>query len=216
MNGEIGLDPALNDILPVHIHICLMTIGVLYRKNRLIICAIVVAFLAGTIYLAWLTQWKSPDLKNTNGGEIPGDPRPEPIGKTTNNRGILVDLCNNDKENEIPDSQHMNSTGYHVPDSPVVEDKFTLVMLTHDRDEILRNVLRWYGNMTKIDSIILYWNNPGKAAPNFYQELNLSIPIITEEVNITNLGDRFQPNSNIRTDGRLIFQSNSNAQTEKD
>ena len=163
-------------------------------------CAIVLASLVTTLCLIWFTRREPADWK---------------IPRVITNRGTLVDLCNNDKQNEIPDSQHMNFTGYHVPDSPLVEDKFTLVMLTHDRDEILRNVLHWYGNMTKIDRIILYWNNPGRSAPDFYQELNLSIPLITEEVNITNLGERFQPNLNIRTEGKPGFQPVANVEIDK-
>ncbi len=161
----------------------------MYRQ----ICAIGLAFMIGILYLIWLTRRESVDWK---------------ITLFITNRSTLVDMCNNDKQNEIPDSQHMDSTGYYVPDSPVVQDKFTLVMLTHDRDEILRNVLQWYDTMTKIDRIILYWNNPGRAAPDFYQELNLNIPLITEEVNITNLGERFRPNSNIRTEGKPRFRPN--------
>ena len=154
------------------------------------------------IVIMWLAHhitWTTP------GGHY--NPHPQPTvtphhGNTENGQAkALVDMCKNAKEPERPDTDHMNSTGFRVPDHAIIEDKFTVVMLTHNRDQILRKVLQWYGRMSRIDRIILYWNNPGRPPPDFHHELNLQVPLVTEQVNIKNLGDRFRPNPLIRTSG---------------
>ena len=176
------------------------------RVNLLCYFLLVVAM--ATLLLLLYFGWSAEQMHGSHNTAFRATDsrRTSSTGNHSSAHGLLVDMCKNDKENEIPDSLHMNSTGYRVPDYPLVNgDKFTIIILTHDRDKILRQVLAWYGKMAKVDRIIVYWNNPERTPPNFSQELRLNVSLIIEAVNITNLGERFRPNPNIRTNGEYLY-----------
>lgn len=105
-------------------------------------------------------------------------------------------------EKRLPRPNTIPGGEYNVPRSPLPEEnKFTVVMLTHDRDAFLWKALKIYANVSAIDQIILYWNNPGRSPPDFQKDIQFTPEILVISVNLTSLNERFLPRAAIRTQG---------------
>lgn len=82
------------------------------------------------------------------------------------------------------------------------EDKYTVIMPTFRRTDILRTVLRHYCDFTEIDKIILVWNNVNDRPPyNIGRELKCKcdITVLRQEKNL--ITNRFRPISYVGTEG---------------
>ena len=110
-------------------------------------------------------------------------------------------LCQDHGEREIPDVTSMRRSNYSVPYQPVSERNFTLVMVTHERDRLLKTLLRRYSTMTNIASIIVYWNNPRRTPPDLTKDMDFRMPLVIVELSMTSLRLRYQPLPEIRTNG---------------
>ncbi len=110
-------------------------------------------------------------------------------------------LCSSDIDRQLPNRTAMRASGYSIPYYPVEEQNFTVVILTHDRDEILRKSLQRYGTMAHVNSIVLYWNNPGRRTPNFTEEMTFRMPLHVKEIELKSLGERYVPVQEINTSG---------------
>ncbi len=128
----------------------------------------------------------------------------EQAGKQT--RDILYpNLCGKDIDSQLPNITAMRNSKYKVPYYPVTDDTFTLVMVTHERDELLRKALKRYGQVDAIDSIIIYWNNPGRKPPNFRAEMTFRMPLVIKEVELKSLGERYTALEETRTKGNHTY-----------
>ncbi len=64
-------------------------------------------------------------------------------------RDILYpNLCGKDIDSQLPNIRAMRNSEYRVPYYPVTDNTFTLVILTHERDELLRKALKVTVNLT--------------------------------------------------------------------
>lgn len=99
-----------------------------------------------------------------------------------------------------PNFTHMDLSEYHLP-KEVHKDKFTVVVLTHNRTKILLQTLRHYANMSKVDRIIVTWNNQGVEPPPLQKMLNTQVPIVINIMPENKLRLRYQPVPEIRTQG---------------
>ena len=66
--------------------------------------------------------------------------------------------------NRIPSSPIELKPGY-FPAQPYGSAKFTVYIITYDRDKTLRYIIRHYGKSHLVDRIIISWNNIGRKPP---------------------------------------------------
>ncbi len=93
------------------------------------------------------------------------------------------------------DQQH-----FFIPKT-VNDSQFTLVMLTHNRTDIMLKTIQNYAQMKTIHKIILLWNNIGTPAPNISDMVNLSMPLVVKTLKENKLRLRFLPLPEIETQG---------------
>ncbi len=113
---------------------------------------------------------------------------------------------NSDRKDGYGYPHFISPSEYNVPLSPLTdEDNFTVVILTHDRDNFLWLAMEIYANVSAIDRIIVYWNNPGRPPPDFNAEIQFKPDLLVIPINLTSLNERFFPLPDIRTKGNTAI-----------
>ena len=85
--------------------------------------------------------------------------------------------------------------------STIVEDKFTIVMQSYMRNDLLQRLLSHYCKIKVIDRIIIVWNNVNVSVPDFLQNMACNRQLFYLEQHKNTIRNRFQPFSQIRTEG---------------
>ena len=88
------------------------------------------------------------------------------------------------------------------PEIDPENEKFTIVMTTYKRNEILQKVLNHYCRTPQLDKIIVIWNNVGTPVPDFLLNISTSCAVSLKFIEETEnkLTRRFKPRPEIETD----------------
>jgi len=91
---------------------------------------------------------------------------------------------------------------FSKPETNLEKEKFTIVMTTYKRDEILQKVLNHYCKTPHLNKIIVIWNNIGTPVPGFLLNISTSCAVPLKFVKETEnkLTRRFKPRPEIETD----------------
>ena len=91
---------------------------------------------------------------------------------------------------------------FSKPETDLENEKFTIVMTTYKRNEILQKVLNHYCKTPQLDKIIVIWNNVGTPVPGFLLDISTScaVPLKFIEETENKLTRRFRPRPEIETD----------------
>ena len=95
---------------------------------------------------------------------------------------------------------------FSKPDTDLENEKFTIVMTTYKRNEILQKVLNHHCKTTQLDKIIVIWNNVGTPVPDFLLNISTScaVPLKFIEETENKLTRRFKPRPEIETDCKYV------------
>ena len=88
-----------------------------------------------------------------------------------------------------------------VPAFQSLTDKFTVIMPTYKRVNLLKKVLKNYCSMSsKIDSIIVVWNDLEEEIPDSIKSFPCEVTIHLKKEKINSLNNRFMPFPEIKTE----------------
>lgn len=93
-------------------------------------------------------------------------------------------------------------------DSTEDEQRFTIIIQTYNRTDILLKLLNHYQAVPHLQKIIIVWNNIGEQTPlKLWNSLGPHpVPVLFKEQTINQMRNRLQPFPEIETDGEYIFQ----------
>jgi len=88
------------------------------------------------------------------------------------------------------------------PETNFREERFTIVMVTYKRTDILQKVLSHYCKTPSLDKILVIWNDVDTRVPGFVLSLSNScaVPLKFIEETENKLTNRFKPRQEIETD----------------
>ena len=99
-----------------------------------------------------------------------------------------------DAEIKVPELQYQS----------IENEKFTVIIPTYKRVELLKRVLENYCKLTShIDSIIVVWNNIEEPIPDTLKYFSCSVPVHLKQETTNSLNNRFKPFPEIRTEGMI-------------
>ena len=103
-------------------------------------------------------------------------------------------LCEEERSEE-----ERSADPWHVFDAGS-SDKFTIVMQTYKRTDILKRLIRHYTSVSKVDQILVVWNNVGEPLPSdIVSSSSVPVKFLIQPVN--NVRNRLQPFPEIQTSG---------------
>ncbi|XP_072297540.1 exostosin-like 2 [Eucyclogobius newberryi] len=107
--------------------------------------------------------------------------------------------------------QHPEPTQYHKQYSTEEESRFTIIMQTYNRTDVLLKLLNHYQAMPHLQKIIIVWNNVGEPAPQkLWDSLGPHpIPIVFKQQNVNLMRNRLQPFQEIDTDAVLMLDDDT-------
>ena len=82
-------------------------------------------------------------------------------------------------------------------------EKFTIVVQTYKRTDLLNSVLSHYSSFKKVDKILVVWNNIGSQPPANLMSGALTRTFLLQKVN--NVRNRLQPFPDIQTPGMPLL-----------
>lgn len=93
-------------------------------------------------------------------------------------------------------------------DSPEEEQKFTIIIQTYNRTDVLLKLLNHYQAVTHLQQIIIVWNNIGKQTPlKLWNSLGPHpVPVVFKEQTSNRMRNRLQLFPEIDTDGQFIYR----------
>lgn len=123
---------------------------------------------------------------------------------TTINKGVAVGPTIRQNCLSVDQRLTENRPFNFLPDIPVPasNENFTIIMQTFERLDLLSMIIPSYCNMSRVDRILIVWNNVNMSIPPELNEMPcdraelIFIPMKTNRVR-----NRFQPFSEIRTEG---------------
>lgn len=88
------------------------------------------------------------------------------------------------------------------------EQRFTIIIQTYNRTDILLKLLNHYQAVPHLQRIIIVWNNVGEPTPlKLWNSLGPHpVPVVFKEQTSNRMRNRLQPFSEIDTDGQLICE----------
>lgn len=115
--------------------------------------------------------------------------------------GALGVLRRATSQNEIPAHRHHG-------DSTEEEQRFTVIIQTYNRTDILLKLLNHYQAVPHLQRIIIVWNNIGEQTPlKLWNSLGPHpVPVVFKEQTSNHMRNRLQPFLEIDTDGQYIYQ----------
>lgn len=121
-----------------------------------------------------------------------------PPAEDQGGRGVLGVL-----HRETP--QKKNPVQGHQGDSTEEEQRFTIVIQTYNRSDILLKLLNHYQAVPHLQRIIIVWNNVGEQTPlKLWNSLGPHpVPVVFKEQTSNQMRNRLQPFPEIKTDGRF-------------
>lgn len=98
-----------------------------------------------------------------------------------------------------------NQAWKHGSDSTVKEQRFTIIIQTYNRTDVLLRVLNHYQAVPHLHQIIIVWNNVGEQTPlTLWNSLGPHpVPVVFKEQASNLMRNRLQPFPEIVTDGQL-------------
>ena len=104
------------------------------------------------------------------------------------------------------DNQLTIHTEVHIPrlrhQPELVTEKFTVIIPTYKRVELLKRILESYCKLTShVDSIIVVWNNIQEPIPDILKYFSCSVPVHLKQEKVNSLNNRFKPFPEIKTEG---------------
>lgn len=86
------------------------------------------------------------------------------------------------------------------------EQRFTIIIQTYNRTDILLKLLNHYQAMPHLQRIIIVWNNIGEQTPlKLWNSLGPHpVPVVFKEQSSNRMRNRLQPFPEIDTDGQFI------------
>lgn len=105
-------------------------------------------------------------------------------------------------------SQKKNPAQGHQGDSTEEEQRFTIIIQTYNRTDILLKLLNHYQAVPHLQQIIIVWNNVGEQTPlKLWNSLGPHpVPVIFKEQTSNQMRNRLQPFPEIDTDGPFIYK----------
>lgn len=105
-------------------------------------------------------------------------------------------------------SQKENPAQGHHGDSTEEEQRFTIIIQTYNRTDILLRLLNHYQAVPHLQQIIIVWNNIGEQTPlKLWNSLGPHpVPVVFKEQTVNLMRNRLQPFPEIDTDGQYIYQ----------
>ena len=101
-----------------------------------------------------------------------------------------------DAEIKVPELQYQ----------PIESEKFTVIIPTYKRVELLKRVLENYCTLTShVDSIIVVWNNIQEPIPDILKYFSCSVSLHLKQETTNSLNNRFKPFPEIRTEGMISY-----------
>ena len=85
----------------------------------------------------------------------------------------------------------------------LITDKYTVVMPTYRRNDVLQVALGFHCSCRYVDRIIVVWNNVRETVPKHLTELPCNVEIIFKKQIVNSLNNRFKPFNLIRTECEL-------------
>ncbi|KAI6232704.1 Exostosin-like 3 [Aphelenchoides fujianensis] len=82
-----------------------------------------------------------------------------------------------------------------------IREQFTIVILTHNRDDVLAVMLEKINRCPYVNRVLVVWNNPDREPPDSWPKLHVPVLFIKAERN--SLNNRFLPYDQIRTEAVL-------------
>ncbi|XP_078119873.1 exostosin-like 2 [Sander vitreus] len=108
-------------------------------------------------------------------------------------------------------SQKKNPTQGHHSDGIEEEKRFTIIIQTYNRTDILLKLLNHYQAAPHLQQIIIVWNNIGEQTPlKLWNSLGPHpVPLVFKEQTINNMRNRLQPFPEIDTDAVLMLDDDT-------
>ena len=85
----------------------------------------------------------------------------------------------------------------------LLTDKYTVVMPTYRRNDVIQEALGFHCSCRYVDRIIVVWNNVHETVPKYLTELPCNVEIIFKKQIVNSLNNRFKPFTFIRTECEL-------------
>lgn len=104
--------------------------------------------------------------------------------------------------------QKQNPAQVHHADSSEEEEKFTIIIQTYNRTDVLLKLLNHYQGVPHLQRIIIVWNNIGEQTPaKLWSSLGPHpVQVVFKEQTSNRMRNRLQPFPEIDTDGQYICQ----------
>ena len=105
------------------------------------------------------------------------------------------------KEIQVGENEYYKPV--NVYGSPIDQEKFTIIIQTFNRTDLLMRVLNHYSGLQGVDRILIVWNTLGEVPPyQWWEELGPHpTEVIFLEQTVNNVRNRLQRFSEIRTEG---------------
>lgn len=110
---------------------------------------------------------------------------------------------------ELPPLKHMNTSleKYMSPlRDRLIRDRYTVLMLTYRRNDLLLISLKFHCSCTHVDKILIIWNNVHETVPAYLLDFPCQVNIIFIRQQRNSLNNRFKPYAQIRTEGERNYQ----------
>lgn len=108
-------------------------------------------------------------------------------------------------QNEIP------AQGHHADSPDEEEEKFTVIIQTYNRTDILLKLLNHYQAVPHLQRIIIVWNNIGEQTPaKLWKSFGPHpVPVVFKEQSSNQMRNRLQPFPEIGTDAVLMLDDDT-------
>ena len=125
------------------------------------------------------------------------EPHQQPVQNTSN--AEKSDAGSAEKMSDLVPVPH-----YARRREELVRDKYTIIIQTYKRKNILKEVLKHYCRAPRVDQILVVWNNVGEAVPSNLSGFACKHRLIFIPQKRNSIRNRFKPFPQIRTEGNLI------------
>ena len=113
---------------------------------------------------------------------------------------IITSASSTCDEASLPGTSLSTQSRYPLP-AFVQENKFTIVVNTFRRTQLLLQSLSHYSRMENVDKIVVYWSNVGVEPPDLQRVVKSRVPIVVKKMTSSKLSFRFSPSESITTHG---------------
>ena len=111
------------------------------------------------------------------------------------------------KEIEVGENTFYKPVNLYKPPSDEQEEKFTIIIQTFNRTDLLMRLLNHYSAAHGVDRIIVVWNTIGEVPPyQWWEDLEPHpAEVLFLEQDVNNVRNRLQRFAEIRTEGMILI-----------